>query len=276
MSQGWPKSNQLSAYVNFITEKLKNTLRCPRFWPLDTPQGMDPGVVIMEWKPTLKGNYVPNMNAFRWVVAGIWTFEKLAYKTLSSATGTGTRMRTTGVTTIALLVLRTGVLKMAFLNFELWYKPKTKTYWTINTTGKSQSSPPPHNWMLQNFLRSDLHDFLFFFFHQQSHMTCTLRFLQWSWDCESNCYLKFHLMHKIRLTCWLLTAFSIPALIFRLKKITSLKLQWSQFCHARFCVYRKKVLYVRVTHHLFYVALFFFSYKYSNKQPRYNVWLKSL
>ena len=38
----------------------------------------------MEWKPTFKGNYVPNMNAFPWVVAEIWIFEKLAYKTFNA------------------------------------------------------------------------------------------------------------------------------------------------------------------------------------------------
>ena len=37
----------------------------------------------MEWKPTLQGTYGPNMNAFWWVAVEIWTFEKLAYKTLS-------------------------------------------------------------------------------------------------------------------------------------------------------------------------------------------------
>ena len=37
----------------------------------------------MEWKPALHDTYGPNMNAFWWVAVEIWTFEKLAYKTLS-------------------------------------------------------------------------------------------------------------------------------------------------------------------------------------------------
>ena len=37
----------------------------------------------LEWKPALQGTYGLNMNAFWWVAVEIWTFEKLAYKTLS-------------------------------------------------------------------------------------------------------------------------------------------------------------------------------------------------
>ena len=37
----------------------------------------------MKWNLALQGTYSPNMNAFWWVAVEIWTFEKLAYKTLS-------------------------------------------------------------------------------------------------------------------------------------------------------------------------------------------------
>ena len=40
------------------------------------------GSRVMEQNPTLQGTYVPNMNAFWGVVAELWTFEKLAFKTL--------------------------------------------------------------------------------------------------------------------------------------------------------------------------------------------------
>ena len=43
---------------------------------------MDLGSGLMEWKLALQGTYGPNMNAFWWVAVEIWTFEKLAYKTL--------------------------------------------------------------------------------------------------------------------------------------------------------------------------------------------------
>ena len=41
----------------------------------------------MEWKPALQGTYSPNMNACWSVAVEIWTFEKLAYKTLSQCDG---------------------------------------------------------------------------------------------------------------------------------------------------------------------------------------------
>ena len=41
----------------------------------------------MEWKPALQGTYGPNLNAFWWVAVEIWTFEKLAYKTVSQCDG---------------------------------------------------------------------------------------------------------------------------------------------------------------------------------------------
>ena len=69
-------------------------------------------LTITSW-PTIHGmkadpprTYSPNMNAFWQVVVKIWTFEKLAYKTWMQCDRDGNRM--TELTTIALLVLRTG------------------------------------------------------------------------------------------------------------------------------------------------------------------------
>ena len=67
----------------------------------------------MEWKPVLQGTYGSNTNAFSWVAVEIWNFEKLEHKTLTQWMWTPT----TWVTTIALLVLHTGELKMYFFSF---------------------------------------------------------------------------------------------------------------------------------------------------------------
>ena len=37
----------------------------------------------MEWKPVLQGTYGPNMNAFWWVAVEMWTFVKIAYRTVT-------------------------------------------------------------------------------------------------------------------------------------------------------------------------------------------------
>ena len=61
------------------------------------------------------------MNAFWWTVAKIWSFEKLAYKTVPQCdVGVNVKVRTqkTGVTAIALLVLCTGELKIYRITFE--------------------------------------------------------------------------------------------------------------------------------------------------------------
>ena len=80
--------------------------RCPRFWPLAPPRGMNPGVYslgISEDPPRyLSSKFDASVRSDCWDIS-IW-------KTL-----TQTQTWTTGVTTIALLVLRTGELKIGIL-----------------------------------------------------------------------------------------------------------------------------------------------------------------
>ena len=89
--------------------------RCPRFWPLAPPRGMNPGVYslgISEDPPRyLSSKFDASVRSDCWDIS-IW-------KTLTQCDGNGNANenanaddRATGVTTIALLVLRTGELKM--------------------------------------------------------------------------------------------------------------------------------------------------------------------
>ena len=48
---------------------------------------MDPGVRTHGMKASPPGYLCPNINAFWWVAVEMWTFEKLAYKTLSQCEG---------------------------------------------------------------------------------------------------------------------------------------------------------------------------------------------
>ena len=96
----------------------KHFYRCPRFWPLAPPKGMDPGVRSHGMKADPPGYRWSKYECFLMIGYRDDFLKKLAYKTLMQCDGDGTRM--TGVTTIALLVLHTGNLKMLDLTLSLF------------------------------------------------------------------------------------------------------------------------------------------------------------
>ena len=91
--------------------------RCPRFWPLAPPRGMNPRVYslgISEDPPRyLSSKFDASVRSDCWDIS-IW-------KTLTQCDGNGNANanQKTGVTTIALLVLRTGELKIMWKRGEI-------------------------------------------------------------------------------------------------------------------------------------------------------------
>ena len=112
--------------------------RCPRFWPLAPPRGMNPGVYslgISEDPPRyLSSKFDASVRSDCWDIS-IWkTLTQCDGNGNANASQTQTQTWTTGVTTIALLVLRTGELKIMYTpvnpNFTIqkWGSGGSKLY----------------------------------------------------------------------------------------------------------------------------------------------------
>ena len=126
----WPHNTQVNVIrssdvwptmsINYLHNRkaeMKNAYQmCPRFWPLAPPQGMDPGYRSYGMKADPPGYLCSKYECFLKTVASYDLLKNLEIKLYHSVTWT----RPTMVTTIALVVLGTGELKILNSNGR-WY-----------------------------------------------------------------------------------------------------------------------------------------------------------